>query len=189
METPVRRNAMRATMPHVVTQWESGQWSREGIDARRARANSEHLKPIAFSPTDRNSGGLRLRTRPNLNFLGTSENDRWDFGSIRHIKQCSTDMRTPISAVDSVFELPCTPAHDSPSSSTHSSFIAELEDTSPVAAHSKRLVSPSVAASLSLAPLQVTPKPVHLRNRSMEFKCDGNTVSLPPFSCLVPSSS
>jgi hypothetical protein len=182
METPVRRNALRATMPlpHVVTQWETGQWSREGIDARRARANSEYLKPIAFSPTDRNSGGLRKR--PSLNFLGTPESDRWDFGSIRHIKQCSTEMRTPISAVDSVFELPCTEARDSPNSSTHSSFIAELEDTSPVVVHSKRLISPaaasSLASSLASPPLQVIPKPLHLRNRSMDFKCDGNTVSL-----------
>lgn len=169
-------------MPHVVTQWETGQWSREGIDARRARANSEYLKPIAFSSTDRNSGGLGLRMRPSLNFLGTPENDRWDFGSIRHIKQCSTDMRTPISAVDSVFELPCTPAHDSPNSSTHSSFTAELEDTSPMAVHSKRLVSPLTAASLASPPLQVTPKPLHLRNGSMQFKCDGNTVNLLFFS-------
>jgi hypothetical protein len=174
----VRRNALRTTMPlpHVVSQWETGQWSREGIDARGARANSEYLKPIAFSPTDRNSGGLR--TRPSLNFLGTPESDRWDFGSIRHIKQCSTEMRTPISAVDSVFELPCAEARDSPNSSTHSSFIAELEDTSSVVVYSKRPVPPAAASSLTSPPLQVSPKPLHLRNRSMDFKCDGNTVSL-----------
>ena len=112
-------------MTHVVTQWETGQWAREGIESGRARANSESLRPITFSPTNRHSGGLR--TKKDLNFPGTPESGRWDFGSIRHIKQGSTEMRTPVSAVDSVFELPCNESHASPNSSAHSSFMAELE--------------------------------------------------------------
>jgi hypothetical protein len=177
METPVRRNAVRATMPHVVTQWEAGQWSREGIESRRTRANSEYLRPITFSPTDRYSGGLR--TRASLNFPGTPDSNRWDFGSIRHIKQGSTDMITPVSAVDSIFELPCNQSHESPNSSTHSSFMAELEDTSPVAVrHSSRLASPTSSVSMALPPYTPLPEGLYLQNQSMEFRCDGNTVSL-----------
>jgi len=177
MDTPVRKNAMRATMPHVVTQWEAGQWSREGIESRRARANSEYLRPITFSPTDRHSTGLR--TKASLNFPGTPDSNRWDFGSIRHIKQGSTEMSTPVSAIDSIFELPCNQTHESPNSSTHSSFMAELEDTSPLAIrHSGRLASPASLASMALPPYSPPAKGLHLRNPSMEFRCDGNTVSL-----------
>ncbi|KAN0102093.1 hypothetical protein V8E51_012603 [Hyaloscypha variabilis] len=161
-------------MPHVVTQWEAGQWSREGIESRRTRANSEYLRPITFSPTDRYSGGLR--TRASLNFPGTPDSNRWDFGSIRHIKQGSTDMITPVSAVDSIFELPCNQSHESPNSSTHSSFMAELEDTSPVAVrHSSRLASPTSSVSMALPPYTPLPEGLYLQNQSMEFRCDGNT--------------
>jgi len=164
-------------MPHVVTQWETGQWSREGIESRRARANSEYLRPITFSPTDRYSGGLR--TKKSLNFPGTPESNRWDFGSIRHIKQGSTELSTPVSAVDSIFELPCNESHASPNSSTHSSFMVELEDTSPVAVrNSKRLVSPASSTSLVTPIFPAPPKGLHLRNHSMDFKSAGNTVSL-----------
>jgi hypothetical protein len=163
-------------MPHVVTQWETGQWSREGIESRRARANSEYLRPITFSPTDRYSGGLR--TKRGLNFPGTpGESNRWDFGSIRHIKQGSTEMHTPVSAVGSVFELPGNKFHESPNSSTHSSFIAELEDTSPFAVQ-KRLISPVSSTSSAMPAFPAPPKGLHLRNQSLEFKCDGSTVSL-----------
>lgn len=164
-------------MPHVVTQWETGQWSREGIESRRARANSEYLRPITFSPTDRYSGGLR--TKSSLQFPGTPESNRWDFGSIRHIKQASTEMSTPVSAVDSIFELPCNESHESPNSSTHSSFMAELEDTSPFAVrHPKPLVSPAPSSSLATPLPAASPRGLHLRNRSMDFKFAGNTVSL-----------
>lgn len=168
---------MRATMPHVVTQWEMGQWSREGIESGRARANSENLRPITFSPINRHSGGLR--TKKNLNFPGTPEGGRWDFGSIRHIKQGSTEMRTPVSAVDSVFELPCNESHASPNSSAHSSFLAELEATSPVTArHSKRLVSPVSSTPLATPLYPAPPKGLHLQDHSMDFKSAGNAVSL-----------
>jgi hypothetical protein len=185
MEKPVRRNAIRATMPHVVTQWETGQWPREGIHARRAKSASENLRPIAISPTNRKSDGPR--TKPNL--LGPPENDQWDIGSIRHIKQASIDMSTPISAIDSAFELPCNDIHDSPNSSTHSFSIAELEDTSPIAIQSKRLVYPASSASLVVPAFPAPPKGLHLRNQSMEFKCNGTTVSLAilvgPFRKLI----
>ena len=164
-------------MPHLVTQWETGQWSREGIESGRARANSESLRPITFSPTNRHSGGLR--TKKNLNFPGTPEGGRWDFGSIRHIKQGSTEMRTPVSAVDSVFELPCNESHASPFSSAHTSFVAELEATSPVTArHSKRLVSPASSTPLARPLYPALPKGLHLQDHSMDFKSAGNTVSL-----------
>jgi hypothetical protein len=180
MATPVRRNAMRATMPHVVTQWETGQWLREDIEPRRARANSEYLRPIVYPTTEKNSPGLR--TKKSLNFPGTPKSNHWDFGSIRHIKQSSKEMQTPDSVVDSIFELPCNEPHKSPNSSTHSSFIAELEDTSPVMVH-KRHFSPASTTSLSMPPSLAHPKGLHLRNKSMEVNGDGNTVSL---SVLVP---
>jgi hypothetical protein len=164
-------------MPHVVTQWDAGQWSREGIESRRARANSEYLRPSTFSPTDRYSGGLRTKT--SLHFPGTPESNRWDFGSIRHIRQGSTDISTPVSAVDSIFELPCNESYQSPNSSTHSSFMAELEDTSPAAIrHSRPLASPASSVSLATPSLPATPRGLHLRNHSMDFKSAGNTVSM-----------
>jgi hypothetical protein len=162
-------------MPHVVTQWETGQWLREGIEPRRARANSEYLRPIVYPTTERNPPGLR--TKKSLNFPGTPESNLWDFGSIRHIKQSSTEMKTPVSAVDSIFELPCNEPLKSPNSSTHSSFIAELEDTSPVVVQ-KRILSPTSSTSLSMPPSPARPKGLHLRDQGMEVKGDGNTVSL-----------
>jgi len=175
MATPVRRNAMRATMSHVVTQWENGQWLRESLEPRRARASSEYLRPIVYPTAERNSPGLR--TKKSLNFPGTPESNLWDFGSIRHIKQSSKEMQPPDSPVDSIFELPCNEPHKSPNSSTHSSFIAELEDTSPVAIH-KRILSPASSTSLSMPSSPTRPKGLHLRDKSMEVKGDGNTVSL-----------
>ncbi len=162
-------------MSHVVTQWENGQWLRESLEPRRARASSEYLRPIVYPTTERNS--LGLRTKKSLNFPGTPESNLWDFGSIRHIKQSSKDMQTPDSPVDSIFELPCNETHKSPNSSTHSSFIAELEDTSPVAAH-KLLVSPASSTPLSMPPSPTRPEGLHLRDKSMEVKGDIDTVSL-----------
>ncbi len=169
-------------MPHVVTQWESGQWTHEGSDARRVKSTSEYLRPIPVSPpANRNSGGLS--PRPNMNLLGTPGSDLWDFGSIHHIKQGCTETGTPISAVESVFELPSNDIHESPNSSTHSSFIAELEDTSPIAVQSKRPAPPASPSVLPAFP--APPKGLHLRDRSMELKCNGNTVSLTTFSTLA----
>jgi hypothetical protein len=102
----------------------------------------------------------------NLSLLATPENERWDFGSIRHIRQYYSDDYTPISAVDSIFELPCDGAFGSPNSSNHSSFIAELEDTSPIVLAK---FSPHISSDKSPVFPQITAQPTILNPR-MEFK-------------------
>ncbi|KAE8447985.1 hypothetical protein EG329_009908 [Mollisiaceae sp. DMI_Dod_QoI] len=147
-------------MPHVATQWQTGQYQRGSYDSRLStghlRKSSEYLRPIAIPPPrpgHRHPGVVRQS--PSMSFLGSPENEKWDFGSIRHIRQYSFDTTTPVSAVDSVFELPSASSYDSPSSSTHSSFVAELEDTSPLAVRSQK---PNVV------------KPHAVSHSSMEFK-------------------
>jgi hypothetical protein len=175
---------MKDTVPHVITQWKSGQTSKEGLERkqahRRAKASSEYgvyLKPV-ISPTRTRPRGAKSVS--SLSLLGTPENERWDFGSIRHIRQHSSDAYTPISAVDSVFERPCDGAFGSPNSSNHSSFIAELEDTSPIA---MAKLSPFLSSDKSPVFPETIAKPIILNPR-MEFKTADITVSLRtyPFS-------
>lgn len=155
-------------MPHVASQWNSGQHQRGSYDARlstgKARKSTEYLRPIAIPPS---RPGRQPRQSPNMSFLATPDTERWDFGSIRHIRQHSSETKTPVSAVDSVFELPSATSYNSPNSSTHSSFIAELEDTSPMALQTQK---PSVQRSSIASPA--------VSHSSMEFKCAEMTVRL-----------
>lgn len=174
MESPTRPRA-RGSMPqpHVASQWQPAQLQRGSYDSRlsagRTRKSTEYLRPIAIPPS---RPGHRqpsvVRQSPSMSFLGSSENEKWDFGSIRHIRQYSYDTRTPTSAVDSVFELPSASSYESANSSTHSSFIAELEDTSPMAV---RILKPS-----PLSPI----KPATVSHSSMEFKSSEMTVRPAP---------
>ncbi|KUJ10766.1 uncharacterized protein LY89DRAFT_723346 [Mollisia scopiformis] len=160
MESPTRLRP-RGSMPHVASQWNSGQHQRGSYDARlstgKARKSTEYLRPIAIPPS---RPGRQPRQSPGMSFLATPETERWDFGSIRHIRQHSSETKTPVSAVDSVFELPSATSYNSPNSSTHSSFIAELEDTSPMALRTQK---PSVQRSSTASPA--------VSHSSMEFKC------------------
>jgi len=122
-------------MPHVAAQMRSGDSPRETFDTRQAtitsRRSGELQRPVTPSPRGRRktTGANQM---PSLSLLSMPKNSHWDFGSIRHIREQSSDF-TPVSATESVFELPSGRPGDSPDSSIHSLFIAELEDTSPIA--------------------------------------------------------
>jgi hypothetical protein len=169
MESP-RRLRPKASMPHVSSQWQSGDSQRASCDARLstgpARKSTEYLRPIAIPPC---RPMRHIRQSPSMSLL-TPDNDRWDFGSIRHIRQYSSENKTPTSAVDSVFELPSATSAASfysPNSSTHTSFIAELEDTSPMALRSQDITTPN-------SPF----KSPAISHSSMEFKSSQITVCL-----------
>jgi hypothetical protein len=165
---------MKDSVPHVATQWQSGQISKEGLERkqahRRAKASSEYLRPIVSPARPRQRGAKSVSS---LSLLATPENERWDFGSIRHIRQHSSGAYTPISAVDFVFELPSGEAFGSPNSSNHSSFIAELEDTSPIAlAKFSPLISSDKSPVFPYTTAQLT-----VFNPRMEFKTADITAS------------
>jgi hypothetical protein len=174
---------MRDTVPHVATQWQSGQISKEGLERkqahRRAKASSEYLRPIVSPARPRQRGAKSVSS---LSFLATPENERWDFGSIRHIREPSSDAYTPISAVDSIFELPSGEAFGSPNSSNHSSFIAELEDTSPIALAK---FSPLISSDKSPVFPYMTAQPT-VFNPRMEFKTADITASSRVYLFIAP---
>ena len=120
-------------MPHVVTQMGSEEQSQEALTRREAVVISK--RPREFKtpapPPMRQIRKPGVKPLPSLSLLAMPENNRWDFGSIRHIRQPPNEF-TPDSATDSVFEIPSGGPRDTPNSSTHSLFIAELEDTSPM---------------------------------------------------------
>jgi hypothetical protein len=117
-------------MPHVASQIFGERPSDEFQTSKQAmNTSAEFQRPTtAMQPRKRPlENGL-----PSLSLLVTSpDNPHWDFGSIRHIRKASENA-TPISAVESVFELPSAGScKATPNSSTNSLFVAELEDTSP----------------------------------------------------------
>lgn len=152
MTSPSPRTALRATMPHVITQWQAEQFRQEDPRSRKslrpAKSHGDFLS-MSTAPTRKQPGTYPRSLRPALSTV--PPNEVWDFGSIRHIRQGSSDVitptsaaesiireytseaSTPASAVDSIFELPSADIINthSPGSSTHSCFMAELEDTSP----------------------------------------------------------
>lgn len=99
---------------------------------------------------------------PSLSLLvNMPENQHWDIGSIRHIREPSSasEGATPDSAVDSIFEHPSAVPADSPNSSVASpypSFAVELEDTSPYVQPRK---SKAVVETPYIAPLSVKKSP------------------------------
>ncbi|PQE09550.1 hypothetical protein CJF30_00010643 [Rutstroemia sp. NJR-2017a BBW] len=115
-------------MPHVVSQMGPREWPQQ-IDRRvtmKTQALNNSLKPPSTSPRRRNTNG----TTPSLSLLVTSNNGNyWSSEANRqNLRQFSPDKYTPVSAVDSVFELSSANTAGSPDSVIS---IAELEDTSP----------------------------------------------------------
>ena len=120
-------------MPHIVSQMVSEEQSYDALRRREAAIiykRSTEFERSLPSPTSQRTG-TALRPLPSLSLLSMPESKRWDFGSIRHIRQPS-DECTPTSETETVFELPSGGSRDTLSSWTNSLFIAELEDTSPI---------------------------------------------------------
>jgi hypothetical protein len=138
-------------MPHVVSQMGPREWPQQN-DPRvttKAQALNNNLKPPSVPPRRRKTNG----TTPSLSLLVTSNNGNyWSSEANRlNLRQFSPDKYTPVSAVDSVFELSSPNTAGSPDSVIS---IAELEDTSPnavkplgVASDSKSPQSPALSVS------------------------------------------
>ncbi|PQE04489.1 hypothetical protein CJF31_00007309 [Rutstroemia sp. NJR-2017a BVV2] len=92
----------------------------------KAQALNNNLKPPSVPSRQRKTNG----TTPSLSLLVTSNNGNyWSSEANRqNLRQFSPDKYTPVSAVDSVFELSSPNTAGSPDSVLS---IAELEDTSP----------------------------------------------------------
>ncbi len=159
-------------MPHVVTQWHAEkselEMSKSRTQLQTPKIPSEYLIPIWIEPSYRKR--VPNIQSPSLASSAISAHEPWDFGSIRQIRQYSSSSNTPISAVESVFELPSADIINSPNSSIHSYYVAELEDTSPcpstISARPRGHSSP-------VKPSVVSPS-------MMEFKTTQITVSLAP---------
>lgn len=119
-------------MPHVASQIlyqrPSGETRGREVTTTMKRS-AEFPRPATAIPSRKQPLDAKM---PTLSLLVTSpDNPHWDFGSIRHLRNASQN-ETPVSAVDSVFELPSAGSYEeTPNSSTDSLFVAELEDTSP----------------------------------------------------------
>ncbi|KAF7943541.1 hypothetical protein EAE96_011464 [Botrytis aclada] len=124
-------------MPHVVSQMQPRERPQQTFNSKRAMiknaVSQDNLRP-STTPRRRNANG----PTPTLSLLVTPQG-AWNYTPGRqHSKQFSPDRMTPISAVDSVFELSSAVTNASPNSAT-SSFIAELEDTSPGAVKPQKI--------------------------------------------------
>lgn len=166
MNSPTPQTRPRAAMPHVVTQWQSGQpsWERrDEIRPPKLSTPSHHPNPSPLRSRHRSQGNLKQRPSPAL--PATPERGKWDFASTKPMWQYQ-DQDTPTSTVESVFELPSGTTR-SPNSSRNSLFVAELEDTSPLAVRKQRSTFPA------------TSKPQESRNgnATMEFRSVELTVS------------
>ncbi|KAF7860520.1 uncharacterized protein EAF02_010754 [Botrytis sinoallii] len=125
-------------MPHVVSQMQPKERPQQTHNSKRTMiknaVSQDNLRP-STTPRCRNANG----PTPTLSLLVTPQG-AWNYTPGRqHSKQFSPDRMTPISAVDSVFELSSPATNASPNSAT-SSFIAELEDTSPGAAKPQKVI-------------------------------------------------
>lgn len=121
--------ARRIIMPHVVSQMQQREKPQQSYTPKRAMmktsASQDNLRP-PVAPRRQNTNSMT----PTLSLLVTPH-DAWNYTSTRQqLNHFSPDRITPISAVDSVFELSSAMTNGSPNSAV-SSFIAELEDTSP----------------------------------------------------------
>ncbi|ATZ47655.1 hypothetical protein BCIN_02g09120 [Botrytis cinerea B05.10] len=124
-------------MPHVVSQMQPRERPQQTPHSKRTmmkNAISQDNLRSSTTPRRRNANG----PTPTLSLLVTPQG-AWNYIPGRqHSKQFSPDRMTPISAVDSVFELSSAATNASPNSAT-SSFIAELEDTSPGAVKPQKI--------------------------------------------------
>lgn len=165
-------------MPHVVTQWQSEHFPHTENDGRLSTklekaASTEYLRPVQISiRRSRRAGGVR--PTPSLRLLAARENDRWDYGTPKNNWASSCGGRTPSSTVESVFETYSSDSYASPNSSTHSSFIAELEDTAMATTWSRRSAPPG------------SNKQVYISPSIMEFKSTELSVSQLPRPANIP---
>ena len=133
----------RLTMPHVITQFKPGQFSRDGLSLKeRMKAEKRATDALKSnkSPSKKHGDGASSAGP------STPKSKRWDFGTIRHKKQSASsdsNISSPKSAISPVFEMEQIDSAVSPNSSVDSSpWVFELEDTSQIAIHSKRSMYP-----------------------------------------------
>lgn len=137
-------------MPHVVTQMQPREKPQQSYTPKRTimktSISHDNLRPH-IAPRRQNANGVT----PTLSLLVTPH-DAWNYTSGRQqVKHFSPDKFTPVSAVDSVFELSSAITTGSPNSAI-SSFVAELEDTSPGAVKPQRFnVDPKSPLSPTLS--------------------------------------
>ncbi|KAF7876328.1 hypothetical protein EAF04_001421 [Stromatinia cepivora] len=143
-------------MPHVVSQMQPRERPEQSYNSKRKLIKTAVPQDNLRSPSGQrrqNANGVA----PTLSLLVTPHN-AWQYTSGRQqLKQFSPDRITPVSAVDSVFELSSAATNGSPNSAI-SSFIAELEDTSPGAVKpqnsnmdSKSPISPTLSLHATTA--------------------------------------
>lgn len=131
-QVPNDNNTHRDTMPHVITQWKPGPVVKE-------KSKGDKKSKLTLR---RQRSGL---TSSSASLQSDTKSKRWDFGSIRHIRHPSSDAVSPKSTVDltnphPVFELSAGSIRRPNTASP--SYVAELEDTSRIALHSKRSMFP-----------------------------------------------
>lgn len=148
------------SIPHIFTQWEPGQFSRaapHGLERiSSGKKTDEFLRPNT-SPRRKyvKVDMVSPATPSGRSLLATPESNRWGFDTSRNLRQSPSEL----SIVDSVFELPSGVPEESPASSTHS-FIAELEDTSPIAIHSQRSAFPGSQLAFQSSAITVRQRPL-----------------------------
>jgi hypothetical protein len=150
----------RLTMPHVITQFKPGQFSRDGPSIKeriRAEKRAGDAAKSSKSPLKKQSNGI---SPGGASMPVTPKSKRWDFGTIRHKRQASSEvtMSSPRSAVSPVFEMEHIDSAISPNSSVDSSpWVFELEDTSQIALHSKRSIYPGPQLEFQSSAITVSP--------------------------------
>ncbi|KAG9232846.1 hypothetical protein BJ875DRAFT_485680 [Amylocarpus encephaloides] len=146
-EVKEKQNGLhRLTIPHVITQWKPGQFSRDGTSVKEKNKAEKKSNESAKSCKSamKKQQAVDAVSLSNSSIQATPKSKRWDFGTIRHRRQASSETAiTPRSAIDPVFEKEETTSPETPSSSANSSpWVFELEDTSQIALHSKRSAFP-----------------------------------------------
>ncbi|XMA13938.1 hypothetical protein WAI453_006729 [Rhynchosporium graminicola] len=146
-------------MPHVINQWQSDHLI-EDMDFRGSTklekaTSTEFLRPVQISI--RRSRRTGIRPTPSLKLLATRDHEHSEYGSsLYDSEQLAWEKvgggRTPSSSVESVFEMYTSNAYSSPNSSTHSSFIAELEDTALVKRYSRLSAPPESNKMVNISP-------------------------------------
>jgi hypothetical protein len=149
----------RLTMPHVITQWKPGQFSRDSSSTKernRAEKRAGDALKSGRSPSKKQNDGI---SPSSTSIPATPKSKRWDFGTIRHRRQASSEVTliSPDSAISPVFETEHIESAVSPNSSVDSSpWVFELEDTSRIALHSKRSMYPGPQLEFQSSALTVS---------------------------------
>lgn len=122
-------------MPHVATQWQPKEWEPRNDNTSQARKMASG-KVVIYPPKQQSNSSPRerkagMRTVPSMGKLLSLDAQGFDSGLTHHAQNRSSDMLTPLSPIDTVFELESPRLPYSSNSSPNSSVVAELEDTSP----------------------------------------------------------